>query len=213
MRSNRPSRSVFKCRAASGESLIFIVASCQLPVAGCRCPLATGNWQLATSFRSVHDARLRILALEPIRIELDQFQLALQLDHVRAFSRREVDQQIAVDGRRAAAELGELLLHRPLARDEELRGLAIRQVAFQDVLEGQSAGERERVPELDRRLEHSTNRPCFHQARPPQFRLHTPVRSSFSKYMRKSQVPRPEKDSNARRTRRQIAPYAALSLV
>ena len=31
--------------------------------------------------------------------------------------------------------------------------------------------------------------------------------------MRKSQVPRPEKDSNARRTRRQIAPYAALSLV
>src|ERR1700758_3680627 len=69
---------------------------------------------------SVNDAPLRILALEPIAIELDQFQLTLELDNVGPCRGGEIDQQIPIDRLGPAAPFDQLLLHRPLAVDEDL---------------------------------------------------------------------------------------------
>src|ERR1051326_5455602 len=58
---------------------------------------------------SVNDAPVRIFTLEPIAIELDQFQLALQLHDVRSLAGCEVDQKIAVCCRSVTAPVDERL--------------------------------------------------------------------------------------------------------
>ena len=63
-------------------------------------------------------------------------------DTVELIVKALVDDEAAVDDGGAAAELSQLSLHRPLAGDQELGCLAIGEVALQDVLKGEVAGQR-----------------------------------------------------------------------
>src|SRR5947208_2015897 len=94
-----------------------------------------GRERCSFALWAVDDAPLGVLAPEPVGVEADQLQLALELHDVRALAGGEIDEQVAFDGRCAAAEFLQLAMHRPLPGDEELGGLAVGEVALQDVLE------------------------------------------------------------------------------
>src|SRR3954468_21157877 len=82
-----------------------------------------GRGKCSFACGAVDDAIARVFAFVPARIELDELELALQLDDVRALARRDVDEERTIAHAGVRRERAQLPLHRLFARDEEL-GLA-----------------------------------------------------------------------------------------
>src|SRR5947208_17020190 len=100
-----------------------------------------GRGRCSFAFGAVNEAIFGVLPAEPVGIEADQLQLALELHDVRALAGGDIDEQVTIDGRGAAAELLELGMHGSLPGGEELGRLARREVALQDPLAAEVGAE------------------------------------------------------------------------